>query len=554
MDSFPLPQTFRQVLKRARDRDPERPAAIFGERILTYGELWERAHRLAYALFRLGIRKGDKVTLWMPNTLEWIIAWWAVPMIGAVVVPLDHWYREIEAQHIINHSDSRMVITCRPTGKWDFLSMLKEIEIPQVEYIISAGAAEKISGIEFEELVQKGEGWWEDEAFLHTLEGISPEEVGIILYTSGTTGNPKGVMLSQYQIIKNAYDQGSRMEVSERDSLVVTVPFSHCFGCVMSITLMANFAGTLIPLLAFDERKALEAVETYKGTMIYGTPTMFGREMKLLRKEKFDTSSLRTGIMAGAPCPEDLMRAVQEEMGVNLCITYGLTEASPGITMTSLKDTLEDRVKTVGYPLPQVEVRIVDAQGRELGPGEVGEITCRGYNVMKGYYKAPELTGEVIKGGWLYTGDLGMMDERGYITFKGRKKELVITGGINVYPIEVEGFIRQMEKVHEVAVVGVPDEDLGEVVACAVIPKEGVELTPQEVVDFCYGKIASPKVPRYVHLTPALPLNGRGKIQKYILQDMLKDLIQKGRLQKIIPTQVREKSSPPLPASKSATR
>jgi fatty-acyl-CoA synthase len=310
----------------------------------------------------------------------------------------------------------------------------------------------------------------------------------------------------------------------------------------MSITLMANFGGAIAPLLVFNERDALETIERYGCTMIHGTPTMFNREIKLFREEKFDTSTLRTGIMAGAPCPEDLMRAVMEEMGANLCITYGLTEASPGITMTSLDDSIEDRVKTVGKPLPDIEVKIVDDNGNELPPGKVGEIICRGYNVMKGYYKAPELTAQTIKNGWLYTGDLGVMDERGYITFKGRKKELVIVGGYNVYPIEIESYIRQFEKVHEVAVVGVPDEDLGEVVACAVIPKDGAKLKPEEIVDFCYGKIASAKVPRYVYVTDSLPVSGRGKVQKYKLVEILKELIQKGELKKIVPTAVKERT------------
>jgi acyl-CoA synthetase (AMP-forming)/AMP-acid ligase II len=346
-------------------------------------------------------------------------------------------------------------------------------------------------------------------------------------------------MLSHYQIIKNAYDQGERMEISEKDRLVVPVPFSHCFGCVMSITMLGSVGGAIAPLIAFDERDALETVQRYKCTMIHGTPTMFLRELKLFRSEKFDTSSLRTGIMAGAHCPEDLMRAVTEEMGPNLCITYGLTEASPGITMTSLNDSIKDKVNTVGKPLPDIEAKIVDDNGREVLPGTVGEIICKGYNVMKGYYKAPELTAEVIKDGWLYSGDLGFMDERGYITFKGRKKELVITGGFNVYPPDVERFIREFDKVLDVAIIGAPDEDLGEVVAAAVIPAEGVKLDPQEIVDFCYGKIASPKVPRYVYITDHFPLSGRGKVQKYKLVEEVKQLINEGKLKKIIPTAVK---------------
>ncbi len=535
-------ETFWDLLNRISSEHPDNPAILFDGREISYKELFDMANRLAYALFKLGIRKGDKVSLWMQNTPEWVVTWWAVPMIGAVIVPVDHWYKEIEAKHIIGHSDSRIVITYRSFGKWDFISILKKIrsELPKLETVISVGDSERIDGLEFEEILEMGKGWRNDKEYMEYVRSVNPDDVCLILYTSGTTGVPKGVMLSQYQIIKNAYDQGENMRVTSEDKLVVPVPFSHCFGCVMSITLMACFGGAIAPLLVFNEKDALETIERYGCTMIHGTPTMFNREIKLYRKSNYDTSTLRTGIMAGAPCPEDLMRAVMEEMGANLCITYGLTEASPGITMTSLEDSIEDRVKTVGKPLPDIEVKIVDDNGRELPPGKVGEIICRGYNVMKGYYKAPELTAKTIRNGWLYTGDLGVMDERGYITFKGRKKELVIVGGYNVYPIEIESYIRQFDKVHEVAVVGVPDEDLGEVVACAVIPKDGVELDPQEIVDFCYGKIASAKVPRYVYVTDSLPVSGRGKVQKYKLVEILKDLIRRGELKKITPTAVKK--------------
>ncbi len=536
-------ETFRRMLERIAESYPKNPAVLFEGRVITYEELFDLANRLAYGLFQLGIRKGDKVSLWMQNVPEWVIAWWGVPMIGAVLVPVDHWYKTVEADHIINHSDSKVVITNRTMGKWKFVDMLKEIETPKVEHYVVAGdedEARKLDGITFEELLEIGKDWRKDEDYLRYVESVDPDDVCIILYTSGTTGVPKGVMLGQHQIIKNAYDQGENMKVSHEDKLVVPVPFSHCFGCVMSITLMACFGGAIAPLLVFDERKALETIQKYGCTMIHGTPTMFHRELKLFRKEKFDTSTLRTGIMAGAPCPEDLMRAVMKEMGANLCITYGLTEASPGITMTSLDDSIEDRVKTVGKPLPDIEVKIVDDSGREVPKGVVGEIVCRGYNVMKGYYKMPEKTAETIRDGWLFTGDLGVMDERGYITFKGRKKELVIVGGYNVYPIEIETFIRQFEKVQDVAVVGVPDEDLGEVVAAAVIPKEGVKLDPVEVVDFCYGRIASAKVPRYVYVTDRLPVSGRGKVQKFRLVEELRRLIEEGKLKKITPSAIQK--------------
>ncbi len=534
-------ETFKERIDKISKKFPENPAVICEEE-MSYGELYEKVMRTAYGLYKLGIRRGDKVSLWMQNTPEWVVCWWAIPTIGAVLVPVDHWYRTVEAEHIMGHSDSIAVITYETMGKWKFADMINEVrDKTKLKHVIVAGKnpdedVEKVNGMSFDELLKMGKGWERDEEFLKEIEKVTPEDISLILYTSGTTGVPKGVMLCQHQIIKNAYDQGENMKVSEKDRLLVPVPFTHCFGCVMSITLMANFGGAIVPLLVFNERDALEKIEKHKCTMVHGTPTMFHRELKEFRRGDYDVSSLRTGIMAGAPCPEDLMRATLEEMGVNLCITYGLTEASPGITMTSLEDSIEDRVKTVGKPLPDIEVKIVDENGKEVPRGQVGEIICRGYNVMKGYYKMPEKTAETIKDGWLYSGDLGVMDERGYIIFKGRKKELIIVGGFNVYPLDLEQYLREFEKIQDVAVIGVPDEDLGEVVVAAVIPKDGVKLEPIEVVDYCYGKIASAKVPRYVYITDSFPLSGRGKVQKFRLVEEVKELIEKGKLKKLTPS------------------
>ncbi len=535
-------ETFGERIRKIAEKYPENPAVITDDYTLKYSELFDKAIKVAHGLYKLGVRRGDKVSLWMQNTPEWVICWWAIPMLGAVLVPVDHWYRTVEAEHIMGHSDSVAVITYETMGKWRFADMINEVrDKTKIKHVIVAGKnpeddVKKVDGMSFDELIKLGEGWEKDEEFLEEMKKVTPDDVSLILYTSGTTGVPKGVMLCQHQIIKNAYDQGENMKVTDRDRLLVPVPFTHCFGCVMSITLMANFGGAVVPLLVFNERDALEKVERHRCTMIHGTPTMFLRELRVLRSDRYNVSSLRTGIMAGAPCPEDLMRATLEEMGANLCITYGLTEASPGITMTSLDDTIEDRVKTVGKPLPDIEVKIVDDNGNEVPRGQVGEIICRGYNVMKGYYKMPEKTAETIRDGWLYSGDLGIMDERGYIIFKGRKKELIIVGGFNVYPLDLEQYLRGFEKIQDVAIVGVPDGDLGEVVAAAVIPKDGVKLNPVEVVDYCYGKIASAKVPRYVYITNSFPVSGRGKVQKFRLVEELKELIEKGELKKITPS------------------
>ncbi len=304
---------------------------------------------------------------------------------------------------------------------------------------------------------------------------------------------------------------------------------------------MTVFGGTMIPLVEFDPYDALELVEEEEATMIHGVPTMFIRQLEVLKEEEYDTSSLRTGIMAGSSCPVETMKSVINDMGCNVLITYGLTEASPGVTMTRLDDSVEDRVETVGTVMPDQEVKIVDDQGEEVEPGETGELLVKGYNVMKGYYNKPEATEETIEDGWLHSGDLAEIDERGYVEIVGRKKDMVIVGGLNVYPREIEEYLIEHEEIQEVAVVGVPDDELGEVVAAAVVPTEGSDITSQNVVDFVYGEIASAKVPRYVEITDSLPVSGRGKVQKFRLRDQLEEKLEEGELEKVVPTEVKNR-------------
>lgn len=548
---YNLRETMGGMLKRVSEKFASNIAIIFENQIIKYNEFYDMVNRFACGLYKLGVRKGHKVAIWMPNLPEWVVAWWGIPTIGAVIVPIDHWYKPAEAQYILHHSDSIAVVTYETSGKWRFVDMLTEIEkdIPHLRYIIVGGnnpdtdLKKTSKAMGFNDLLSLGENWRNDREYLGYIEGIDPDDVSFILYTSGTTGKPKGVMLSHYQIIKNAYDQGEILRTNDSDKLIVQVPFSHCFGCVMSITLMANFGGAIVPLLAFDPERAMELIARHGCTMIHGVPTMFIRELEVYRKKKYDIKTLRTGIMAGAPCPIEVMSGVIEEMGCNVCITYGLTEASPGVTMTRLDDDIKDRVETVGRPLPEVEVKIVDDHGNEVPPGTVGELLCRGYNVMKGYYKMPEATKDAItKDGWLYTGDLAVMDERGFVKIVGRKKEMIIVGGFNVYPKEIEEYIYRHDKVHDVAVVGVADDELGEVVAAVVVPHDDSDLTPQEIVDYCYGQIASAKVPRYVYITKEMPLSGRGKVQKFKIVEILKEKIKNGEIKRIIPTKVKKRA------------
>ncbi len=536
--------TIGQLLEDKAKEHPDKEAVIFEDRRITYEELNEQAERLAHFLLKKGVKKGDKVALWLTNLPEWIVAWFAVPKIGAVVVPTDPWYKSGEIKYMFDDSDTVAVITTERSRKYKFLDILEDVA-PSLKklktIVLIEGESDKIPTVTYQEAMEEGKGWEDDKEYLDRKNDIDPDDVTFILYTSGTTGKPKGVMLTHHQIVKNANDIGEMLHTTGEDKLVIPVPFSHCFGNVLSITLMVNFGGVMIPLVEFHPRTALELVEREKATMIHGVPTMFIRELELARREDFDTSSLRTGIMAGSSCPVETMQSVIDELGCNVSIVYGLTEASPGVTQTRFDDTVKDRVETVGRVLPDQEIKIVDDDGEEVPPGETGELLVKGYNVMIGYYKKPEATKNAIEEGWLHSGDLAIMDERGYVRIVGRKKDMVIVGGLNVYPREIEEYLIEHPEIQEVAVVGVPDPDLGEVVAAAVVPTEGSDITPQDVVDFLYGDVASAKVPRYVVVGMDLPLSGRGKIQKFKLRDTLTKMVEEGKLESIVPTEVKKR-------------
>ncbi|MFW6071888.1 MAG: long-chain-fatty-acid--CoA ligase [Thermoplasmatota archaeon] len=535
--------TIGKLLEDKAKEHPDKEAIIFEGERMTYKELDEKAERLAHFLMKRGVERGDKVAIWLPNLPEWIVAWFAIPKIGAVVVPTDPWLKSGEIEYMFGDSDTKAVITTDKAGKYNFIEVLEEVkpELDKLETIVLLdGDSDKIDTLSYDNAIEQGDGWDKNEDYLERKKGTDYDDVTFILYTSGTTGKPKGVQLTHYQIIKNAHDQGEILHTSKDDKLVTPVPFSHCFGNVMSITLMVVFGGTMIPLMDFDPDEALKLVEEEKATMIHGVPTMFIRELEVYRDKDYNTDSLRTGIMAGSSCPVETMKSVINELGCNVSITYGLTEASPGVTMTRFDDSVEDRVETVGRVMPDQEIKVVDDSGKEVPPGETGELLVKGYNVMEGYYNRPKATEETIEDGWLHTGDLAEMDERGYVKIVGRKKDMVIVGGLNVYPREIEEYLIEHPEIQEVAVVGVPDEEMGEVVAAAVVPTKDGEITDQDVVDFLYGKVASAKVPRYVAVDINLPVSGRGKIQKFKLRENLEQKVKNGELEKIVPTEVKK--------------
>ncbi len=535
-------RTLSQVLSETTRAFPQRDAIINQGCKISYQELNERVNQLARGLIELGVRKGEKVGLWMPNAPKWVIAYFAIARIGAVVVPMNTRYKSHEVHYILQNSEATTLFMADTFVGIDYRKMIGEVRenLPGLKHIIVSG--KKGSDMHtFDEVVALGTSHLDDEKIVKREAICDPRDNVFILYTSGTTGNPKGAMLSHHNIAENARQVTQVLHTSEKDTFLLAVPFFHCFGCVMGIMGAITWGASLVPMSVFKAKEALELIEEEEVSILYGVPTMFVLELEEYRKGKddgsqYDVSSLRTGIMAGAPCPVEVMRGTMEELGCNVSIAYGLTEASPVITMTRFDDSLERRVETVGKALPGIEVKITDDDRWSLPPGEMGELTCRGYNVMLGYYKMPGKTAEVIdEEGWLYSGDLATVDEEGYVKIVGRKKDMLITGGFNVYPAEIEEYLFTHPKVQNVSVVGVPDKVMGEVAIAHIIPREGMTIDPQEIVDYCMGKIANFKVPRYVEIVDEFPITQSGKIQKFRLREVAKEALEAGRLQKLKP-------------------
>lgn len=533
-------RTLPQVLADAVRKFPNRPAIFFTDRTISYRDLAEEVDRLAAGLVRLGVKPGDKVAIWMSNIPEWITTYFAVAKIGGVVVPMNTRYRTHEVAYILGNAEAVAIFIDQGFLGIDFAGMIAEVreKLPLLREVITAGKTAPATR-PYEEVLALGEDL-QAQAEAHRREGeLDPGDCVFILYTSGTTGEPKGAMLSHLNMATNAYQITEIMMVTEKDVFLLPVPFFHCFGCVMGILGAISWGAGIVPMPVFKPDEALRLVERHGVSVLYGVPTMFILELEEARRAQgegrpYRLQSLRTGIMAGAPCPAEVMRATMEELGCNACICYGLTEASPVITMTRFDDPWEARVETVGRPLPGVEVKVVDEARRPLPPGQTGELACRGYNVMLGYWKRPEDTKEAIdEEGWLYTGDLASIDEAGYVRIVGRKKDMYIVGGFNVYPAEVEEVLFQHPAVQNVAVVGVPDPVMGEVGMAFVIPRPGYSPDPQELVNFCARRIAAFKVPRFVLVTQEFPMTPSGKVQKYKLVELGRELLAQGRVKRL---------------------
>ncbi len=536
-------KTLGQLLDDAVERFPDNDAVIYVDREYrkTYKEFGETVDLMAKGLMALGIKKGEKIAVWASNVPYWVALQFASAKIGAILITVNTNYREHELQYLLQHSECENLFIVDGLRDHDFVQTLYKLA-PELR----TQSREQFNSTTFPHLRrifflghEKHRGMYsipelcalsvmvDDATYKARQDELDPWDVINMQYTSGTTGFPKGVMLTHVGIGLNGYWIGAHQGFTEKDRLCLPVPLFHCFGCVLGTAACVNHGTAMIILESFNPLYMLEAIESERCTAVYGVPTMFIAALEHKMFKKFDMSSLRTGIMAGSVCPEPLMRRVTEEMYMkDITICYGLTEASPVMTQSDVTDSLSSRCSTVGCAMPGIEVKIVDPDtGEEVPHGEQGEILCRGYNVMKGYYNMPEETAKAITSdGWLHSGDLGTMDEHGYVVVTGRIKDMIIRGGENVYPREIEEYLMGMEGVLDVQVVGVPSYKYGEEVGAFIIVKPGQDVQPEDVRDFCRGKIAWHKVPRYIAKVESYPLTGSGKIQKFKLREMAAEL------------------------------
>ncbi|MEA2212104.1 MAG: fatty-acyl-CoA synthase [Solirubrobacteraceae bacterium] len=515
-----LRETIGANLERTIARFPDRDALVScaqGQRY-SYTELGRAVDALARGLIAAGLTVGDRLGIWSPNRTEWTIVQYATAKIGVILVNINPAYRTSELEYALRQSGCRMLIAAPAFKTSDYRAMVSEIadQLPELERVAF------LDGSDWEDLVRAGAGVDGGE-LARRAASLTPDDPINIQYTSGTTGFPKGATLTHVNILNNGFLVGEGCRYSEEDRVCIPVPFYHCFGMVMgNLGCTSHGATMVIPAPAFDPEATLAAVAAERCTSLYGVPTMFIAQLDHPRFAEYDLSSLRTGIMAGSPCPVEVMRRVIERMHMSeVGIAYGMTETSPVSTQTAFDDPVEKRVGSVGRVGPHLEVKIIDpVTGDTVARGERGEFCTRGYSVMKGYWNDPERTAEAVDaGGWMHTGDLATMDSESYVNIVGRSKDMVIRGGENLYPREIEEFLYGHPDIADVQVVGVPDERYGEELMAWIVPRPGTSLDREDVVTFCRGKIAHQKIPRYVTLTDAFPMTVTGKVQKYKLRE-----------------------------------
>ncbi|MFC0451111.1 AMP-binding protein [Rhodococcus jostii] len=507
-----------------RDALVDRPSG----RRWTYAELARDVDAVAVGLLTRGIGKGDRVGIWAPNCPEWTLIQYATAKIGAILVNINPAYRAHELKYVLDQAGIRLLVSAPQFKSSDYAAMIEEVrpECPDLEMVVLLGSAE------WSRLASDGmAAHAADPSLLPAAQAaLSADDPINIQYTSGTTGFPKGATLSHHNILNNGYFVGELCHYTENDRVCIPVPFYHCFGMVMgNLACTTHGATMVIPGPSFDPKTTLQAVEAEKCTSLYGVPTMFIAELADPDFESFDLSSLRTGIMAGSPCPVEVMKQVIEQMGMSeVSICYGMTETAPVSLQTRSDDTIDQRVSTVGHVGPHLEVKIVDpATGLTVRRGEPGELCTRGYSVMLGYWNNAEKTAEAIDAGrWMHTGDIGVMDSDGYVAITGRIKDMVIRGGENVYPREIEEFLYTHPDILDAQVIGVPDAKYGEELMVWVRMKDGATpLDAAAVKEFCTGKLAHYKIPRYVHVVDEFPMTVTGKVRKVEMREQSLDLI-----------------------------
>jgi len=539
MDMTLLRKTVGEIVREQAELYPNQEAYVYPEHGIrrTYKEFDEETDQLAKAFIGMGIEKGENVAIWSDNKREWLLSQYATGKMGAVLVTVNTNYQATELEYLLKQSDTTTLILDESFKGTSYIDIIRTVcpelvmskrgsissdKLPHFKRIILMTEREEVGMYKWSELMAQADKVT-NEQFEERFHSLDPDDVINIQYTSGTTGFPKGVMLTHNNVVNNGKQIGDYMKLTERDRVCIPVPFFHCFGCVLGTLAAVTHGSAMILLEQFDALRVLQAVQDEKCTALHGVPTMFIAELNHPEFKNYDTSTLRTGIMAGSVCPIEVMKRVIEDMGASeITICYGQTEASPVITQTRTDDPIEKHVSTVGKPHPNVEVKIIyPVTGEELPVGVPGELCTRGYNIMKGYYNNAEATREAIDAeGWLHTGDIAVMDADGYIDITGRIKDMVIRGGENIYPKEVEEFLYTHPEIADVQVVGVPDAKYGEELMAWIILKKGVDLDEESVREFCKGRISHHKIPKYIEFIKEYPMTASGKIQKFKLREM----------------------------------
>lgn len=531
-------QSIGQLLDEQTEKYPKREALVYADRDLrmTYEELNHQSRLVARALMSLGIEKGDHIAVWTTNVPEWVQLQFGTGKMGAPIVTVNTNYRAHELEYLLKQSDAKTIILIENFRDHSFINTLQELcpelehcepgnlqskRLPLLKNVILIGNTKYPGVLNWSDVLTAAEQVTEEQ--LHQRQQtLHYDDVINIQYTSGTTGFPKGVMLTHYNLVNNALNIAECMRLTYEDRLCIPVPFFHCFGCVIGTLAITTSGGTMVPVQEFSPAEVLRTVEKEKCTALHGVPTMFISELNLPNFSSYELSSLRTGVMAGSNCPIEVMKAVIDKMGMtDVTICYGQTEASPVITQTRADDPFDLKVETVGRALPSLEVKImVPGTDEEAAPNEQGELCTRGYHVMKGYYKNLEETKLAIdQKGWLHTGDLATKDEAGYVRVTGRLKDMIIRGGENLYPREIEEFLYTHPKISDVQVAGVPDPVYGEEAAAWIILREGEQVTEDEIRDFCRDKISKHKIPKYIFFIEHYPMTASGKVQKFKLRE-----------------------------------